>query len=165
MNNTTDTKQNTKKHRFNIVDFVLVTAVIACVIGIAIRYNLNLSMLRGGDKATVTVKIEGLLTEYTSALQEGDAFFYQTTGNPLGTLLSVEASPAKTRFVAHDGTMTTVNYEDRVDIICTLEVEGYNSANGFMIDGSTYIGSGSNILVRSQHLETQMFVLNVEAAE
>ncbi len=165
MNTTAETKQSTKKHRFNIVDFVLITAVIACVIGIAIRYNLNLSMLRGGDKAVITVKIDGLLTEYADSLVIGDEYLYQVTGNPLGTLLSYETSPAKKRLPALNGTITTVTYENRVDVICTLEVEGYHSPNGFMIDGSTYIGSGSNILVRSQHLETQMLVLNVEPVQ
>ncbi|MBQ8577585.1 MAG: DUF4330 domain-containing protein [Clostridia bacterium] len=153
----------TKKHRFNIVDFVLIIAVLACVIGIAIRYNLSTSLLRGNDTAVITVKIDGLLTEYSDALLPGDAFYYQTTGNPLGTLLTVETSPAKIRFVNTDGTVTVANYVDRVDVVCTLEVEGYASENGFMIDGTTYIGSGSDILVRSRNIETQMVVLNVEA--
>lgn len=152
----------TKKHRFNIIDFVLIVAVLACVIGIAIRYNLSISLLHGNDTAYLTVKIDALRTEYMDSLQTGDAFYYQSTGNPLGTLVSIETSPAKIRFVNSDGTITVSHYEDRVDVVCKIEASGYHTENGFMIDGRTYIGSGSDILVRSRNLETQMLVLQVE---
>lgn len=151
-----------KKHRFNIVDFVLIIATLACVIGIAIRYNLHSSLMQGSSTATVTVMIEGLLEDNTDTLFEGDTFYYQKTGNRFGTLLSWETRPAKIRFVNADGTYSTTNYIDRVDVICQLEVEGYNSEDGFMIGGSTYVGCGSDILVRSRNLETQWIVLDIE---
>ena len=34
-----------------------------------------------------------------------------------------------------------------------------------MIDGATYVGIGSDILVRSMHLETQWLVLDIEVHE
>ena len=151
-----------KKYRFNIVDFVLIVAVLACVIGIAIRYNLHSSLMQGSSTATVTVMIEGLLEDNTDTLLVGDTFYYQKTGNRFGTLVSTETRPAKIRFVNADGTYSTANYVDRVDVICQIEVEGYNSADGFMIGGSTYVGCGSDVLVRSRNLETQWIVLDIE---
>ena len=156
------TQMQTKKHHFNIIDFVIIIAILACIIGIAIRYNLGTSLLHGSDTAYITVKIDGLRTDYLDFLQEGDMFYYQKTGNTVGKLISYQASPAKIRFVNHDGTITVSHYEDRVDVVCKLELEGYLSSNGFMIDGSTYIGAGSNILVRSRNLETQFLVLDIE---
>ena len=31
------TQMQTKKHHFNIIDFVIIIAILACIIGIAIR--------------------------------------------------------------------------------------------------------------------------------
>ncbi len=165
MNHAPASKPAAQKHRFNIVDFVLITAVIACIIGIAIRYNLNHSTGRIQDKAIVTVKIDSLLNEYVDALVEGDHFYYQTTGNPVGTLLSIETEPAEMRVVSNDGIISTLKHDQRVNVFCTLEAEGYDSENGFMLNGSTYIGSGTHIPVRSNRLETEILILNVEPAE
>ena len=52
---------NAKKNRFNIVDFVLVITILACIIGITIRYNLSETLIQSQDSATVTVMIRGLL--------------------------------------------------------------------------------------------------------
>ena len=159
-------KHNTqKKHRFNIVDFVLIITVIACVAGIAIRYNLRLSLLQDNDTATVTILIKELLEDNESYLVEGDKYYYQKTGKPFGTLTGYTTEPAKIRFVNADGTYSTVRYIDRVDAVCTIEVEGYHSDDGFMIDGSTHVGCGAELLIRSKNLETVATVLDIEVHE
>jgi len=158
-------KNTAKKNRFNIIDFFLVVTVLACVIGIAIRYNLSETLVQSHDSATVTVMIRGLLEENADQLVVGDAYFYQTSSKPFGTLTSVKTSPAKNRYFKDDGTVYVSEYQDRVDAICTLDIEGYHSKDGFMIDGATYVGIGSDILVRSMHLETQWIVLDIEVHE
>ncbi len=159
-------KNNTaKKHRFNIIDFFLIITVLACVIGIAIRYNLSENLVQSHDSATVTVMIRSLLDENVDQLVVGDAYFYQTSGKPFGTLTSVQTTPAKNRYIKNDGTVYVSEFQNRVDVICTLEIEGYHSKDGFLIDGATYIGCGSDILVRSINLETQWLVLDIEVHE
>lgn len=158
-------KNTAKKNRFNIIDFFLVVTVLACVIGIAIRYNLSETLVQSHDSATVTVMIRGLLEENADQLVVGDAYFYQTSSKPFGTLTSVKTAPAKNRYFKDDGTVYVSEYQDRVDAICTLDIEGYHSKDGFMIDGATYVGIGSDILVRSMHLETQWIVLDIEVHE
>ncbi|MBO5648775.1 MAG: DUF4330 domain-containing protein [Clostridia bacterium] len=160
-------KNNTqKKHRFNIIDFVLIVTVLACIVGIAVRYNLRSTLTKESDTATVTVVIHKLLEENADHLVVGDTYFYQTTEKTFGTLKSVKTSPAKLRLVDQSGTVSIVHHPDRVDAVCTLEVRGYYSEeSGFMIGGTTYIGCGSNILVRSQNLETEWLVLDIEVHE
>ncbi len=156
---------STKKNRFNIIDFFLVVTVLACVIGIAIRYNLSETLIQSQDSATVTVMIRGLLKENADQLVVGDEYFYQTSNKPFGTLTSVSTAPAKNRDYMNNGTISVSEYEARVDAICTLEIEGYHSKDGFLIDGATYVGCGSDILVRSINLETQWIVLDIEVHE
>ncbi len=158
-------KNTAKKNRFNIIDFFLVITVLACVIGIAIRYNLSENLVQSHDSATVTVMIRGLLKENADQLVVGDNYFYQTSGKPFGTLTSVSTAPAKNRDYMNNGTISVSEYEARVDAICTLEIEGYHSKDGFLIDGATYVGCGSDILVRSINLETQWIVLDIEVHE
>lgn len=153
-----------KKHRFNIIDFALIVTVIACLIGIAVRYNLGASVLQSSDTATVTVMIRNLLDDNADQLVVGDKFYYQKSGDLLGTLRSFETSPAHIPNFRLDGTFVEVPYLDRVDVICEIEVEGLLTDDGFMVGGSDYIGCGSSILVRSLNLETEWLVLDIEVS-
>ncbi len=161
------TEKQTKKHRFNIVDFVLILTVIACVVGIAVRSNLKIAVSNEKDTVMLTVKVYALKNEYLDAFVIGDTFYYHNMANlPLGTLTAVESTPAVTRFVNSDGTWSTAYYDDRIDVTCKIEATGvYSEENGFMLDGSTYIGSGSGMAVRSSRIETSFYVLNVEPIE
>ena len=54
-------KKTQKTNRFNIIDFMLIVALLACIIGITARTNLRESIVQSNDTATVTVMIRGLL--------------------------------------------------------------------------------------------------------
>ncbi|MCQ2433183.1 MAG: DUF4330 domain-containing protein [Clostridia bacterium] len=151
-----------KKHRFNIVDFVLVIAVLACVIGLGIRYNLHSNLTHSGDYAEVTVLIERLLNTTAENLNVGDTFYNPFTEKEFGEVISVSKSPAKARFANPDGSISYTTYEDRVDAVVTFRVKGINTENGFMMGGTTFIGSGSTFAIDSLRLETQCTVLSVE---
>lgn len=150
-----------KKHRFNIVDFVLVIAVAACIVGAAVRYNLRGNLHQSTDTAEVTVLVEGLLETSSDALVPGDMFYNSVTDKKFGELISFEKVPARIRFINTDGTVSYTVYQDRVDVTMKLKVSGYDTENGFMLDGTTYIGCGSNFQISSRHIETQCTVLDI----
>ncbi len=150
-----------KKHRFNIIDFVLLIAVLACVVGIALRYNLNETINRTTDTAEVDIIIERLLNTSADALHVGDTLYTPNNDAVFGEILSIETKPAVIRYSNNDGTITYTTYEDRVDVTLRIHIEGYNTENGFMIGGVTYIGNGSTFPLASPYIETQCTVLNV----
>ena len=158
-------KNKQKTHRFNIIDFMLIVAVLACIIGITFRQNLNETVVESNDTATVTVMIRGLLKDNVKQIIEGDEYFNQRSGDSMGILQSFETKPAKIRTPRLDGTIATTEYVDRTDVICTVDVEGIYTDEGFMIGGSEYIGCGSNFLVRALNLETEWLVVDIEVHE
>lgn len=157
------TDETQKKHRFNSIDLVLLLAVIACIAGIIIRSNIrDTVLLSKEEKATATVLIEAILDESAEALHIGDRFQIASNNNEFGTLRSVEISPAKIRFYNNDGTEAVTHYYDRKDALCKIEISGYNTDSGFMINGTSYIGSGSSFVLHSKYIEFQCTVLDVE---
>ena len=153
---------SSKKHSFNIIDFILITAVIACIIGIAIRYNLGSSLMKETDTAVITVRISSLLEENEKHLVVGDVFRYQTTNEVFGTMLSKESQAATINYSLDNGTFVVREDEERINVFCKIEVKGYNTENGFMVGGDTYIGCGKSILVYSNHMETSFLVTDIE---
>ncbi len=151
-----------KKHRFNIVDLVLIVTLIAAVAGIAIRYNLASSIGRAEDTALVTVVVRDLKKDFVSAVVEGDTYYYQQSGNPFGVLKQFETKPAKGEYTALDGTAGRAEYANRVDVYAKIEISGYHTDGGFMVGGTSYVGCGSSVLIRSPHLETEFLVLDIQ---
>ena len=159
-------KKNTQKtHRFNIIDFMLIVAILACIIGIAVRQNLNETVVESNDTATVTVMIRGLLKDNVKQIIEGDEYYNQRSGDLMGVLQSFETKPAKIRTPRLDGTIATTEYVDRTDVICKVKIEGMSTDDGFLMGGSDYIGCGSSFLVRSVNLETEWLVIDIEVDE
>ena len=154
-----------RNHRFNLIDFTLVITILACLIGIAIRYNLADSVLHSSNTATITVLIRDILAENTDQVMEGDTYYYQRSGNRLGVLTSKEIKPAIIHNHRLDGTAHYTENETRANVLCTLEIEGISTEDGFMVGGSEYIGCGSSILVRSLNLETEWIVVDIEVHE
>ena len=154
-----------KKHRFNVVDFVLIIAVLACCVSIVIRYHLHTDLLRDTDTARITVRIESLLNDSVNAMQAGDQFYNTVTEKEFGTLVSVDATPAKTRGENTDGSIQIVYYENRSDLVCVFEISGYQTENGFMMGGTTFIGCGSTFNINSRKIATLCTVLDIELQE
>ena len=155
-------KNTQKSHRFNIIDFVLIITVLACLIGITVRQNLKDQFVDSSDTATVTVMIRGLLKDNVEHLVVGDEFYNQRNGEVVGILKDFETKPAKIRTPRHDGTIAITEYIDRTDVMCTIEVEGLSSDEGFMIGGTDYIGCGTSLLVRSLNIETEWLVVDID---
>ena len=152
-----------KKHRINIIDLVLILAVLACAAGIFIRSNLHETVLiRNEQKVRVTILSEALLTESTESMHLNDSFRFSSNNEVFGDLLDLELSPAKLRFFNNDGTVTITHYEDRKDAVCTFEATGYDTENGFMINGNTFVGCGSTFNLRSKFIEIQCTVLDIQ---
>ena len=152
-----------KKHRINIIDLVLILAVLACAAGIFIRSNLHETVLiRNEQKVRVTILSEALLTESTESMHLNDSFHFSSNNEVFGDLLNLELSPAKLRFFNNDGTVTITHYEDRKDAVCTFEATGYDTENGFMINGNTFVGCGSTFNLRSKFIEIQCTVLDIQ---
>ena len=155
-------KKTQKNNRFNIIDFMLIVAVLACIIGVAARTNIKQNVLLSDDTATVTVMVRGLMKDSVKQLVAGDKYYYQSTGGSIGTLQSFQATPSKVRTPRMDGTIVISESADRADVICKVKVEGVATDTGFHVDGAQFIGSGSSIFVRSKNLETEWLVLDIE---
>lgn len=155
-------KKTQNTNRFNIIDFMLIVALLACIIGITARTNLRESIVQSNDTATVTVMIRGLLKDSVKQLVVGDEYFDQRSGESIGYLQSFEAKPSKIHTPRLDGTIATTESTDRADVICKVKIEGLASDTGFHVDGIRYIGSGSSFIVRSKNLETEWLVVDIE---
>lgn len=167
--NTNDTTR-TGLH-FNIIDFVIIIAVIACCAGIYIRYNIG-----GIDEQQdnhITAKAEFLLTDVSEqlcdALTVGSTVYFNF-GNepkPIGELSMILSKlPAEQFKTLIDGTIVkTYSDELRFDVRGIITLSGVMTEKGFLFNGEIFIAPGTNFNVQTPEADFNCIVTNITLDE
>lgn len=134
-----------RKFRVNILDFLILAAVILCIVG---------AFLRGGARQTdekletqtavISFKINNVQSATVKYFTDGDAVYSETLGCDLGTIIgdSITASPA-VGYVEYGGQILKTESDlGRVDIRGSFECAGQMSESGFLVGGTQYIAPG-----------------------
>ena len=153
-------------HRFNVIDVILLIAIIAGIAGVVLRAGLNgTDPSQTESKARITVLVEALLDESAEYLHEGDSFYFSGDNQLLGTVRSVVQTPAEARVIDTEGRAVITHYENRKDVRLVLEITGLPTESGFLINGNNYLGVGSTYQIYSKYTEIQCTVLSLTLEE
>lgn len=134
-----------RKFRVNILDFLILAAVILCIAGAFLRGG-----VRGSDEkletqtAIISFKISNVQSATARYFSDGDPVYSETLGCSLGTIIgdSITSTPAV--FYAEQGgeIVKTESGIGRVDIRGSFECAGQMSESGFLVGGTQYIAPG-----------------------
>ncbi|MCI8590669.1 MAG: DUF4330 family protein [Clostridiales bacterium] len=160
-----------KKYRFNILDVVIIVVVIACVAGIAVRYNL-------ADKIGLNTKQEAIVTflapnvRTDSAMEsfvEGDLFYCKKFNAVFGELTrreDFEFAPAVRMKEDENGVMRESTLNHRSDVTGYIKVTGkYDEEKGFLVDGTNLVSPGKEYEIYSCHRSVTILVMSVELSD
>lgn len=149
------------KKRFNVVDFFILAAVAACIVGAVLRYNLIDKLNVGAAKDTVEISfyIHNVSDFSAQALTVGDNVY--NGGIYLGKIGTVEISKAEYYFENSEGVVELTYDERRYDVRGTIIGTGTLTEDGFMLNNNTYIAAGKEMLVNTKNISVNMLVTNL----
>ena len=157
--------QETKKSRvrFSVIDFIILLLVIACTVGIVMRYRLAERLFSD------TARVEARVTFIAEAISpyEADAFrpntdFY-ANDTFFGTLSSAESTPAVIYYEKSDGVLSSYEDLSRLDLRGSFTVRAVFGENGCLLNGNTFIAAGSVFTLSANSVSVDITVLSVEA--
>lgn len=154
-----------KKVRFNIIDLLILLAVIILIGALIIRFDL-VGRIGGTELEEVTVAymIEGVRRTTAEAMQVGDVFTWRANGMTIGTLKTVEMSPYYITVVKEDGTIERAEDEQRCVLRGTISAVGTMTEQGFMLGGSQFLSAGKVLDTQSPHIMVTMTVMAISPA-
>lgn len=169
MAKTEKTIKSASRVRFNIVDFVLIIAVLACLCGVYLRYNLSEEF---GSKTemgeyVLSFEINGIRYTSADAFPEGDKFFLDGKDTVLGTVLAIDStSPAEIIYTDPRGDYKTIYYpeDSRIDLTGRLLSEGMMTDRGYMLGGNTHITPGQGYYIESPRINVSLTITAIEPA-
>ena len=180
-------KTEKKRIRFNVVDIIIIVAVIACIGGVALRVALSNSFKNSNMKDyVVTFKAEGLsYSQYLGIKQAideadkgGNFVSFADNHEKIGKLYGITESELL-YIESHNGNHVyfevgenDVNTEDGDDswkedsiwlIKGTIVCSGENSdENGFLLNGDTFIAANQTIEVATKYVQFDLKITGIE---
>ncbi len=158
-------KPSKKRLKPNVIDFLIILAVIGAVIGIALRAGVVEKIVVGNnrDKARVSFYIQNINEQSCDYMDIGDTYYSPTIGTDFGVLESTQFMPAELYIPSLDGKLVkTFSENNRMDVRGTFVCSGTFGESGFLLDGTNYIAPGSVVNVQSSTLDVSLTVTDIE---
>ncbi len=128
--------------KVSIVDIFVILLLIACVAAVGIKLQ-KAQSIRGGDcMIEYSLRIENIRDLSVNAINQNYKDIEDAeTGYALGEIVNVETSPARVLVQTNDGMFKMEEYDNRYDVVVTLQTSGTETDDGF------YASSGRQICV------------------
>ena len=161
-----DTVKKHDKNRFNAIDALIIIVLIACIVGLVFRYGKfgKSALDENLENYEIYFSVSNIAYTSEDAFVPGDTVTLADSGavlgefSRLGTILPAE-------FVTQDksGNLISVNYpaSTRIDVKGYITSQGIMTENGYFVGGTTYVASGTEYVVRSEHMDFVLEILNI----
>lgn len=162
----TDSNVKTAKGlRFSVIDFVIVLMILACFVGVVLRYDLVNKLFSKTvlTEARITFVAEAVTPEERAVFTESTVFY--TDRDVFGILSSLEAAPAIVYYENSIGSLVHYEHATLLDLNGVFRAQVVSSENGYLLNGNTFIAPGSTFTVMAGGASVRITVLRVNLAE
>ncbi len=157
---------SSKRLSFSVVDFVIILAAVALIVGVIFRYDVvdRLFSKTSLNDAKITFVAEAINEQEAEVFKENTKFY--TDGVIFGTLTSV-TEPKKALIYREDnnGVLVSYEHESLFDLDGSFTCKVMASENGYLLGGNRYIAAGSTFVLRAGGVAVRITVLSVQELE
>lgn len=156
--------ENQNKPRFNVIDLVIILAVLALIAAAVLRSGITDEMQKteANDRAEVTVIIEGVSPSVAEAFHDGDTLYCTKNGAVFGTLDHFDTEPFVKYMESLTGELIKTESQSLITLRGTVTCKGARTQEGsFLLNGTQFISAGSTFTFRNNTTEANLTVLSV----
>lgn len=121
-----------KKRKFTWLDGLVILVVLALLAGTGMKFLFKetTAVTDEENRFQYQLEIQGIRQVTVDSLSVGDTLYDNSGKGEVGTIVDVQAVPARTTIAKDDGTLVDGTIEDRYDVVLTVEAEG-EKADGY----------------------------------
>ncbi len=157
---------NENKTRFNMIDFIIIMVIIACIIGTVFRAAIldRLSFSSSADNAYISFCAENLTQEEIEMLRVGDEL--SLSGKSFGVIKAVSSTEQTVVVTSADGSgFVKATDNTRFTLTGEIEISGENTDKGFFFDSDIHIGVGKMLNLESQNCDISIVITKITENE
>ena len=161
-----ENKQNSNL-KISVIDVVIVLALIACIVGVVVRYKIyeKEHEVITTDVCSVSLMIKGASHELSESIAADDQIFFDENGEKLGKITEVNISDAIVYHQNSQGEIVENIDGELKDIVIKIEVYGDLTESGFLVNGKEYVAAGKELAVYTKNFSEKCLVIDVESIQ
>lgn len=153
--------------KFNAVDFTILLIIVVLIFGAFYKFRV---LDKTSTKAAMvpvkyTIEVRKIRDYVYQNVKEGDPIFDKTSGNCIGKIVEVKGTPAKDTLMLTDGSYQTVEIQNRLDVIFTIEAEATVSDSGYFVNRNYELVSNSARRFMTKYFECEGKIKDVFESE
>ena len=161
---------NVNKGKFNVIDALLILLAILCVFGVALRaYNDSRADSKYLAEYRIYFKIDDIRSTSLKYFVAGDVVRLKSSGETVGKLDAIvqhvpavgdyTENGAEIFYPSKDGGIYSPT---RYNLVGYITVRGEQTDKGFLLGGTTYITSGSELEIVTDKVQTTIKILSID---
>jgi len=151
-----------KKARFNIVDVLIILAVIGIVTASFLRADAIDKFTETDDKTVIYIyEARDLKASSADYIAQGDNLYIKDTGKLIGRITKFEVKDAATIVETAEGKLIEGTLPGRIDVIITVETTGREKDGSVFINDGLFIAAGKELEVTTDKLTYSMVIEEV----
>ncbi len=166
--------KKSKKFKPNIIDLLIVVAVLGALVGIALRTGIVEKVItnNSAEPARISFLVQDISSDSYNYFIPGDVFYSDTHKCYFGILEEKPYDlPAEMFIEGADGKLIKSyspadpddpTKSERIDARGEVTSSGVFSDEGFLLGGTTYIAPGSRLIIESKNITVSIMVTGVE---
>lgn len=152
--------------KLSIIDLAVILLIIVIAAGIGIRYGSRMTKsVKSHETFEYVIKVPAVRKYTVDALKKGGNITDKRSEKVLGHIKDVRVEPAVDNITTADGKIVEAEMPDRYFCYVTIEAEGKESDEGYILDDSTELSVGRTVDIYSQYCKTSGEIKKVEVVK
>ena len=149
--------------KFNVIDIAVILLIIVAIIGFAVRFKSSSTPAVTSDvHFKYVVKVEGVRKFTADALKKHGVVTDKRALEYVGEVVDVEVKDATTTAIMADGSIINATLPDRYDCYISVEANGRESEDGYILKDTTELSIGRNIDFITKYVHTSGTIESIE---
>ncbi len=152
--------------KFSIIDVFVILLVIVAIIGFVTRFGGSVTKsVTSNVHFKYVIKVEGVRSYTVDALQKKGVVTDKRALEYVGDVVDVKAEEAKVNSILSDGTMKSATQPERYDCYVTIEANGRESDDGYILKDTTELSVGREVELITKYVHTTGTIESIEIVE
>ncbi len=151
--------------KINIIDLVIVIAVIALLTATVVKFKTSDTYLSKGRTLEYTMLVENVRQPTVDAINQADYLVDYESKKEIGSITDVKVMGASELELMNDGKYKEVKFKDKYDVMLTVAVTGTETEDNFYTSSGKKIVVGDEIKINNGYVGTTAIVKSVKSIE
>ena len=152
-----------RKRKLNIIDFVILLAIVAVLAAVVYRVFLRPDT-QDAVRVRYVLEVPQIQTEFCSKVGSEDMVFYEDSATDFGVVTATSTAPAYFKGTDREGNPVYTEMEDYSILYITIEADALQSSTGYEISGYA-IHAGDTLTVQFPGLYCEAQCIGIDVIE